>query len=163
MSVFIGPRILLNNMVTFCSFVIAWCTLIGQLFCKKTTSLVGLPTIFLTKCIRGSFISFLSRITLCYRLGHPVLFGGLGGHKPCQTPQNSCMSMSLDNGQFHTLPASPWRPSPAPPPPRPGHPLALKHRLKKLKTAHVVQRGNGEAQSPLGSHKMWSKKAAKTR
>ena len=38
-----------------------------------------------------------------------------------QTPQNGCISMSFENGQFHTLPASPPHPSLATAP-RPGHP-----------------------------------------
>ena len=36
-----------------------------------------------------------------------VLKEGLGGHNRCETPQNSCISMSLEKGQFHTLPAFP--------------------------------------------------------
>ena len=61
---------------------------------------------------RGDHTTTTTRRRPACKIGGPVR----GGHEPCQTPPNSCISMSLENGELHTLPASP---------PRVGHPPCL--------------------------------------
>ena len=69
-----GPKDPFEQYARFLFFRDCWCTLFGQLFCKKTTSLVGLPTIFFMACIIGLFSSFLLHATLCYQLGLEQFF-----------------------------------------------------------------------------------------